>query len=87
MNQQMGTSSLSERDLEIIGRDKLQEDDLALQGIKELVISFSLLLTFFLPLLSFLFSSSYYFFPPSINLFFPPIILLSFIPPPSILFR
>ena len=35
MNQQMGTSSLSERDLEIIGRDKLQEDDLALQGIKE----------------------------------------------------
>jgi len=36
MNQQMGTSSLSERDLEIIGRDKLQEDDLALQGIKDL---------------------------------------------------
>ena len=35
MNQQLGTSNLSEKELEIIVRDRLQEDDLALKGVKE----------------------------------------------------
>ena len=35
MNQQMGTSTLSEKELEIIVRDRLQQDELAFQGIKE----------------------------------------------------
>ena len=35
MNLQMGTSTLSEKDLGIIVHDKLHLDDLAFKGIKE----------------------------------------------------